>query len=76
MQEERNPGQDVGDEALRFARGEGSDDEVVAHQFGQRDEPVEEDEAEDQLLVDDDDDEVEAHSMGRLSLPEDPNTRF
>ena len=23
-----------------------------------------------------DDDEVEAHSMGRLSLPEDPNTRF
>jgi hypothetical protein len=40
-------------------------EDVESHRFVQRDEET-----------DEDDDEVEAHSMGRLSLPEDPNTRL
>jgi hypothetical protein len=75
MQEEHNPGLDVGDEALRFARSEGSDDEVAAHRFVKGDVEAEDDTAQAEPL-EDDDDEVEAHSMGRLSLPEDPGTRF
>ncbi len=79
MQEERNPEQEADVEGLRTGRSEESEDETVAHRFVQREEGDEDDEVEAHRFAhseDDDEDEVEAHSMGRLSLPEDPNTRF
>ncbi len=40
-------------------------EDVEGHRFLQDDQEA-----------DEDDDEVEAHAMGRVSLPEDPNTRL
>jgi hypothetical protein len=66
MPEEHNPEQDEGVEG-RFLRSDrpedGQEEDVEGHRLPLH--PEEED-----------DDEVEAHSMGRLSLPEDPSTRF
>jgi hypothetical protein len=85
MQEERNPEQDEGVEG-RFLRSDQPEDEAEAHRFVQRGQEGEEAEdgqekdVEGHRLIshseETDDDEVEAHSMGRLQLPEDPNTRF